>query len=209
MRPIYTVNELARIGDHQGIFYVGKEQNFTYSGEGGPLDVKAQFIEYELSPIRFDKEQKSISFDFEKLDGTFAGDGHLQFDSDIGLQIQRPLISPPYTIIIETDEDGIEYDPGYRVDIRENGYYEYKLSLDEEMQKGTVTIIGTYVIPEFGSIVVMIMIASVGTIIIVTRFSPGIQLWEIKWNTELDVQDGVTKVGLEHFIQKISKVQNG
>ncbi|MCE2615092.1 MAG: PQQ-dependent sugar dehydrogenase, partial [Nitrosopumilus sp. (ex Thoosa mismalolli)] len=164
LRPIYTVNELARIGDHQGIFYVGKEQNFTYSGEGGPLDVKAQFIEYDLSPIRFDKEQKSISFDFEKLDGTFAGDGHLQFDSDIGLQIQRPLISPPYTIIIETDEDVIEYDPGYRVDIRENGYYEYKLALDEEMQKGTVTIIGTYVIPEFGSIVVMIMIASIGAI---------------------------------------------
>ncbi len=179
LRPIYTVNELARIGDYQGIFYVGKEQNFTYldeEGGGRPLNVKVQYIEYELSPIRFDKEQKSISFDFERLEGKFAGDGYLQFDGDLGLQIQRPLISPPYTVIIQTDEYTIKYDPGYMVGITESGYYEYRLALDEEVKKGTVTIIGTYVIPEFGPIAIMIMAASVVTVIMVTGLSPRIRL---------------------------------
>ena len=176
LRAIYTINDVARIGDYEGRFYVAQEQHFTYSGEGGPLDVKAQYIEYDVSPIRFDIDKKSISFDFELLDGKFASD-RLQFENDISLQIDRPLISPPYTIIIETEDDILEYQPkGYRIDIIGDDRYEYKLSLDEKWKKGTVTVIGTYVIPEFGSLTLIILTVSIISIFVVVKFLPKMQI---------------------------------
>ena len=165
------------ITSSQEIFY-GEEQKFQYTGQGGPLEAYIQYSKYDISPIRFDIDEKSISFDFKKIDREFAPDDNWQFENNIGLLIQRPLISPPYMIVIESGNNIVEYESNdYEVKITEDNFYKYVLSLDEEWQEGTVTIIGTYVIPEFGSVVLIILAVSIVSMIILSaRFLPKMQV---------------------------------
>lgn len=178
LRAIYNTENTSNLENTQEIFYISQEEEFTYTGEGGPLDTRLQYIAYDVSPIIFDAEQKSISFDFKKIGKKeqFFPDGFLQFENDIGVMIQRPLISPPYMIVIQTDNDDqgvLEYQPNdYEVKITEDSFYKYKLSLDENWEEGTVTIIGTYVIPEFGHVALMILLVGIGLMVILsTKFS--------------------------------------
>ena len=178
LRPIYNTENSSHLGNNQEIFYIGQEKEFTYTGEGGPLDVNLQYIEYDVSPIIFDADQKSISFDFKKIgsEGEFTSYGFLQFESDIGVVIQRPLISPPYMVVIEIDnedKDVFEYQAkDYQIKIIGDNFYKYKLSLDEKWDEGTITIIGTYVIPEFGQVVMIILtVGTISVIVLSTKFS--------------------------------------
>ena len=177
LRANYNIDDNYYFGNYQEIFYIGQEQRFQYSGQGGPLDVNMQYVEYDISPIRFDIDEKSISFDFKKNTGEFAPDENWQHQNDIGLLIQRPLISPPYMIIIETEDNMIQYEPNdYEIKITKDNFYKYVLSLDEEWQKGTITIIGTYVIPEFGQITFIILaVGIIAMIVLSAKFSTTIQ----------------------------------
>ena len=169
LSAIYKDGDSYHIGDSQEIFYVGQEQNYQYTGEGGPLDVNMQYVEYEISPIVFDLEEKSISFDFKRINQQFTPDDTLQFEGEIGLLIERPLISPPYMIMIESEDGMFEYEPrSYEIEITEDNFYRYVLSLDNDWQEGNATIIGTYVIPEFGSIATIVLVISIIAMIIVS-----------------------------------------
>ena len=145
-----------------------QKQAFQYLGEGGPLDSIIEYTEFEISPIIFDIEEKSISFDFKKNDGNT-----LPSENDITLLIQRPLISPPYTIAIESGDNITQYKSNDSdIEITEENFYRYVLSIDKEWTEGTVTIIGTYVIPEFGQIVlIVLLIGTVAVIVMSTKFS--------------------------------------
>ena len=180
LRANYNIDDNYYFGNSQEEFYIGQEQKFQYTEQEGPLDVNMQYIEYEISPIRFDMDEKSIAFDFKKLNGNFTSDENWQFENDIGLLIQRPLISPPYMIMIESEDGIIEYEPNdYEIKITEDNFYKYTLSLDSEWQEGTVKIIGTYVIPEFGSITVIILaVSTIVMIILSVKFLPKIQVWK-------------------------------
>ena len=178
LRAIYNTENSSHLGNNQEIFYIGQEKEFTYNGEGGPLDVNLQYIEYDVSPIIFDVDQKSISFDFKKIgsEEEFTSDGFLQFESDIGVLIQRPLISPPYMVVIEIDneaQDVFEYQTkDYQIKITGDNFYKYKLPLDEKWEEGTITIIGTYVIPEFGqALMIILIVGTISVIVLSTKFS--------------------------------------
>ncbi|WP_316504184.1 PQQ-dependent sugar dehydrogenase [Nitrosopumilus sp.] len=177
---IYKDGDNSHVGDSKATFYVGEEQKYQYEGQGGPLDVNMQYVEYEISPITFDLDEKSISFEFKRLNQQFTPDESWQLEGDIGLLIQRPLISPPYMIMIETQNEIHEYEPNnHEIKITEDNFYRYVLSLDNEWEEGKVTVIGTYVIPEFGSITfAVLLIGIIAMIILSTKISPRMQIWK-------------------------------
>ena len=128
-----------------------------------------QYAGYEVSPISFDLDSKSISFDFARLGGTDPARDYVR------LLIERPLISPPYTIQIESRDGTAWHQDEPSVGITEDGFYSYELMLDETARDGTVTVTGTYVVPEFGAVMLAVLAAGLVPIALWSGFRHG--LW--------------------------------
>lgn len=164
--------------------YPAEAVHFEYDHDGEQLSASVQYSGYEISPISFDLDSKSIVFDFARLDSSMD-----PAKDHIRLLIERPLISPPYTIQIESKDGSYsdssssgdsnssttwhQDDPS--VEITEDGFYSYELVLDETARTGTVTVTGTYVVPEFGA--VMLAVLATGLIPIVLWSGFRHRLW--------------------------------
>ena len=150
-----------------------QKQTFEYSVEGGPLNAIIEYTGFEISPIIFDIEEKSVSFDFKK-----DYENNLQNENDIMLLIQRPLISPPYTIVIESEDDLVQFKPNdSEIEITEENFYRYVLSIDKTWTEGTVTIIGTYVIPEFEQVALIVLFVGTVVVIVMSTKCSTLQTW--------------------------------
>lgn len=141
-----------------GTFSVTRMYQYVIPAEGKDFDVSIQSIEYEISAVRFDKDSKSISLDVTKVGNKsdYSKDNFLQLDG-IAVTIQRPLISPPFYVVIDNQKNPIQ---DYDVDITDERY-SFEIS-DGLQESGTVTLIGTYVVPEFP--VNLMIVAAVGLI---------------------------------------------
>lgn len=140
--------------------YVDKQQqqqtearHFEYDHDGELLSASVQYTGYEISPISFDLDSKSISFDFARLGGTEPARSHIE------ILIERPLISPPYMIQIESEDGTAWHQDEPSVEITEDGFYSHELTLDGAARNGTVTVTGTYVVPEFGAVMMAVLAA--------------------------------------------------
>ena len=148
-------------------------RHLEYDHDGEMLSASVQYAGYEVSPISFDLDSKSISFDFARLGGTDPARDYVR------LLIERPLISPPYTIQIESRDGTAWHQDEPSVGITEDGFYSYELMLDETtgagIVAGTVTVTGTYVVPEFGAVMLAVLAAGLVPIALWSGFRHG--LW--------------------------------
>ena len=175
LHATYTADGAGHPAEYQAAFHIGQSRHFLYAGEGGPLSASAQYVEYAVSPISFDIDSKSVSFDFERLDDRPAPPGH-PLQAGIGVLIERPLISPPYVIAVESDS-GTAYREDHKIGITEDNFYRYELVPDEGVKRGTVTITGTYVIPEFGIVASAVLVIGLASMAVLSsRLLPGMRI---------------------------------
>ena len=143
-------------------------QHFEYNHQGQILRASVQYTGiYEISPIIFDLDSKNLSFDFVKVNV----DGQAQKHTGT-LLIERPLISPPYSIQIESADnpEDVWYYNEDDVEITKDNFYRYELDLlDKNMTSGTITVTGTYVIPEFGTTVILVLMILMMFIVIIGK----------------------------------------
>ena len=128
-------------------------RHLEYDHKGEMLDASVQYVGYDISPIRFDLDSKSISFDFARS-GNADPTG-----SQIKILIERPLISPPYSIQVESEAGTVWHHDEPDVEITGDNFYSYDLAIDGTARTGTVTVTGTYVVPEFGAVMLAVMAA--------------------------------------------------
>lgn len=137
------------------------EERLVYAGEGGPLDVAVRHAGYNVSPIRLNIDSKSASFDFGR-----AGTADAAVCAAMEIMVQRPLISPPYAVTIKSD--GAEVIQNVMASLSEDGYYSHLLDLGDA-DAGTVTLTGTYAVPEFGIAVYAVLAAGAAMAILAAR----------------------------------------
>ena len=144
-------------------------QHLEYEYDGEQLSAMVSYTGYEVSPIRFDLDSKSVSFDFVRIDGGAVQDR-------IELLIERPLISPPYAIQIESENGTVWHQDDPDITITEDNFYRYEPVPDQAAKAGTVTVTGTYVIPEFGAVMLLAAVLAAGLIpaVLWSRFRPGL-----------------------------------
>lgn len=143
---ILRIVPLYDVAGHDGMSLQAQQlEVFRYDGEGGPLEAALRHPGHDVSPIVFDMQEKSLSFGFETT----------KEDGSLSMRIQRPLISPPFAVMMQ---DGENLTTVHDADITyEQNYYVIRMSPD--FDSGRVSIIGTYVVPEYGGMIV-VMVAS-------------------------------------------------
>ncbi len=142
-------------------FYVTNLQKFNVQAEGKSFHVYFQSIDVDASNPVLDQNKKSLSFDVQKLEGKYYN-RHFQYNRDIGsagcvkIDIEKPLLTGPFAATIngkQIDSCGYTSNTGIIGPIDENG---------------KLTIIGTYVIPEFPvNLMIVTAIGLIGTLIAV------------------------------------------
>jgi len=155
--------------EQQSPFYVARVKQFIIPAEGKEFRVQTESIEFEISNLTFDKESKSLTIDAKRIPGKYAAHDSIQFENQIGMIIQRPLISPPFFLSVNGQES---YFDEYSTRITDD-QYSIGMYLNQIQDEGTATLVGTYVVPEF-PIAGFIMVVSMVTILILTR---------TKWNS--------------------------
>lgn len=157
-------------GGNTDVFYVQNTQKFLVEADNDEFDVFFQSLNLIASELEFDKESKTLSFNVKRLEGKFYDKGlmHRSLQKDEAtITIERPLMGGPYHAIL----DGQTIDT-YWVPTKRN----YDLNIEEIYienldQSGTITITSAHVIPEFGSVVVFILIVSILSVVAYGRFS--------------------------------------
>ncbi|MCE2498062.1 MAG: PQQ-dependent sugar dehydrogenase [Nitrosopumilaceae archaeon] len=179
--PLY---EAAR-GDDSGA--VAPEQQLRvliYDGpettDTGPLVAALRHPGYEVSSLAFDIGQKSLDFGFARS-GT--GGGHGYADSSLSLYVQRPLVSAPFEVVVydksggmvpvseasghagylDGGDDGNAADPAAAYAVR-HGPDHYIITIGTGLESGRVSIIGTHVVPEYPSAVLVMAAAAVAVV---------------------------------------------
>ena len=149
--------------ENQSPFYVARIKQFTIPAEGKEFHVTTDTIEQEVSNVQFDKESKSLIIYANDVPGKYASDDYMQFPNTLGITIQRPLISPPFYVDMNNQTNPMQ---DYDVQITNETY---SLGINTYGQtNGTVTLIGTYVVPEF-PFAIPVLIASITSLIIFYR----------------------------------------
>ncbi|MGI0009142.1 MAG: PEFG-CTERM sorting domain-containing protein [Nitrosopumilaceae archaeon] len=150
--------------EHQSPFYVARVKQFVIPAEGKDFTVQTESIEFEITNLVFDKESKSIIMNAKRIPGKYSTAEGLQFGSQIGITIQRPLISPPFFLAVNGQESFLdEYNTKITDDKYSTGIYLHQIE-----KEGTAVLTGTYVVPEF-PVAVIILVASVIAILIITQ----------------------------------------
>lgn len=137
---------------------------YSYNGEGGPLEAALRHPGYKVSPITFDLQEKSLSFEFEE---TREG-------GSLSVRIERPLISPPFAVTVQDDGNRAavhDADITYGQD-----YYVIRMSPDHD--SGRIVIMGTHVVPEYGAMAVVMVasVAAASAAAVLVRLSPRLSL---------------------------------
>ncbi len=114
------------------------------------FDVEYQ-IDKIISKAEVNQEQKSITF-------TLTGKGNI--DKLLQIKLPKNLIKGPYAVWV----DGIQVESFNQVE--EGGINSLAIPVKPESE--TVTVVGTSVVPEFGSIAVMIMAVAIISVILFT-----------------------------------------
>lgn len=152
--------------EHQSPFYVARVKQFVIPAEGKEFRVQVESIEFEISNLTFDKESKSLTIDAKRIPGKYAADDYLQFENQVGMIIQRPLISPPFFLVVNGQES---YFDEYSTKITDD-LYSFEINLNQIQDEGTATLAGTYVVPEFGAIAVLVLVVSIFSIVMLSGF---------------------------------------
>lgn len=158
---------------------VQKLETFLYEGNEtaastGPLYAALRHPGYDVLPMSFDISQKSLEFEF-------ALDDHSQRQSEpaassLSLYIKRPLLSPPYEVIIYDESDNvISHDENTRVTTKYS-QDNYVIIFDTDIERGRIMVIGTHVIPEYAHVMIAMTVsaaAALGGILACGRLASG------------------------------------
>ena len=142
-------------------------RTFTYDGphaaDTGPLRAALRHPGYDVTPVAFELEQKSLSFGFERVapppPHASRATGH-----SLSLYIEKPLLSPPFQIVPE-DEHGAtaaHADAGHTI---RYGHDHYIVTFHTELDRGRITVTGAHVIPEYEGAMIAMAAASAAAIL--------------------------------------------
>ena len=152
--------------EHQSPFYVARIKQFVIPAEGKEFSVQTESIEFEISNLTFDKESKSLTIETKRIPGKYAADDYLQFENSVGMIIQRPLLSPPFFLVVNGQESPLGEN---FIEITDEKY-SFEINLNQIQDEGSATLAGTYVVPEFGAIAVLVLVVSIFSIMMFNRF---------------------------------------
>lgn len=163
------VKSSVSIDDSVDQFYLTNLQKFDIEAEGRSFNVYFQGIDVDASNPIFEQSKKSLSFDVQKIEGRYYN-RHFLYTRDtagtagcVKIDIEKPLLTGPFLAEI----NGKQIDScGYGSETGIIG------PIDED---GRLTIIGTYVIPEFPINLIVASIA-VGVMLAMTRFR-NLKIW--------------------------------
>ena len=141
-------------------------KTLLYEGEGteqtGPLTVSLRHPGYDASQIAFDTEQKLLEFEFER-----AGALHTPTGSSLSLYLEKPIASPPFDVMIyDHDKNRM---PGSSHTVRDGGdHYVITIDAGGPAGRGSVAVVASHVIPEYGSATIVVLAASAAAALLVS-----------------------------------------
>ena len=143
--------------EQQSPFYVARVKQFVIPAEGKEFQVQVESIEFEITNLTFDKESKSLTIDAKRIPGKYAAHDSIQFENQIGMIIQRPLISPPFFLVVNGQES---YFDEYSTKITDD-QYSFGIYMNPIQDEGTAILTGTYVVPEFPFVLPVLLVSVV------------------------------------------------
>jgi hypothetical protein len=165
----YVVNPYAQkegyatgMDDNSALFFlVARENKQIIKAEGQDFPAYFESMELQTNNLTFNQDTKSLNFGFEKITGDYMPKGISWVDpssppsyaSDIFVTFKRPLISAPFHVFVNNHEVDAK--------VSENQtYYFLDMTLSDSDSNGTgnVSVVGTYVIPEFPLAIPMLFI---------------------------------------------------
>jgi len=129
-------------------FNVIRPQKFSFSYEGKSYDVVFKSVDLIASNAEFDQSSKMLSMDVVKLSVPHSSGCAI-------LEIEEPLLTGPFMAQIN--------DKAAHSCFSQSGIHE--ASVGPIYENGTLTIIGTHVVPEFGSVSSLILAVSLISVI--------------------------------------------
>lgn len=156
----YIQNRGANNPDH---FYLVNNTKFTTNAEGKSFDVYFQSVDVKATNMEFDQGSKSLTFDLEKINGKFYNHYFfpgLQTGQGIScpvIYIEQPLLHGYFNMTFNGKEIGT----------CNSGYGKTSVVVGPISEDGKLEIVGTYVIPEFSTFAVAVLIISIFPIILI------------------------------------------
>ncbi len=172
-----------------------KLTTFSYDGNEtastGPLYASVRHPGYDVHDFSFNITQKSMAFEFALQSNTLVNESlssderlkkyeesmlqsNTLVNESLSLYIQKPLLSPPFEIIIYDDFGNLSYDNNVDVKYNQDNYI---VVFDPRIESGRIMIIGTHVIPEYEYVMVIMFISTIilfSSVLLYRRFGFGL-----------------------------------
>jgi hypothetical protein len=130
-------------------FLVARGGKQIIRAEGEDFPVYIESIELQTGNLTFNKDTKSLNFDVKPISGDYSPKGiswinGLPDPNQIFVTFKRPLLSAPFHVFVNNQEVYTKFSENQT-------FYFLDLALTDSETSGQehVSIIGTYVIPEF------------------------------------------------------------